>query len=298
MRKIFLVGLALVSLGFDLSQASIRPEEIQESGIPVDGIPALTNPEFISAPDADDFLESEDLVIGIVQGRTVRAYPLRILNWHEVVNDSIEGEPVVITYCPWAGSIRVFRAQIQGRPYQFGVSGKHYKNNHLLYDRATKSLWSPMRAEAVSGPMKGTVLEPIPVGVAPWRKWRNQYPTTQVLSMNTGFLRDYYRDPYGHYAGSEKLMFPAGEIRRELSPKARVIGIRIKGVAKAYPWEFLKKKAAPRLKDQIGDQKIMIEYLPELGDVRVRDAAGNLLEPIRAYWFAWQAFYPETEIDA
>lgn len=285
---------AFAALGFDLSNSAVPREEIQDGGVPVDGIPALTDPDFVSGEEADDFLEAEDAVVGLVEGENAKAYPFRILNWHEVVNDSFAGNPVTITYCPLTGSARVFEGSLQGKRVRFGVSGKLYKSNFLLYDRETRSLWSQIRGEALAGPLRGTLLRPLPARVARWKAWKAIYPDTKVLSLNTGFLRDYSRDPYRVYSRSEAPMFPVGKIREEFPPKAWVIGVRVDGRSKAYAVETLKRRGV--IKDQIGGEKMIVEWLPELEEFRVRDREGREQAVVRLYWFAWQAVFPETEV--
>ena len=290
------LATGLLSLGFDLSNSAVPVEEIQEGGVPVDGIPDLQNPERVSAVEADEFLEAEDWVVGLVLNQTARAYPFRILNWHLIVNDSFTGKPVVVTYCPLTGTIRAFRGEAGGVPLTLGVSGKLYKNNLIFYDRESKSLWSQMRGEAITGPRKGTTLESLPVWIAQWKRWRTQYPATEVLSLNTGYLRDYERNPYEKYERSMEALFPVSKIRPELPPRERVVGIFSKGRAKAYPWSFLMKLSRDRLEDSIGGEKIWLERVSDLESIQVRDQEGNLLPVIFTSWFAWQDFYPATEV--
>lgn len=293
---LLVLGLAGASLGFDLEDSLIPVEEIQDGGVPVDGIPALENPEWISAEEAESFLYPDDRVIGWVQGEIMRAYPIQILNWHEVVNDSVEEKPIAVTYCPLTGTARAFQATAGGKSLTFGVSGKLYKNNLLFYDRQTKSLWSQIRGEAVTGPMKGTQLSAVSVFVTSWRVWREKYPQTQVLSLNTGFLRDYSQDPYRKAARSPQPLFPMGKIRDDLAAKAWVVGISYQGRAKAYSLEGLKRSRMRRFKDRIGDEWVAVQWVPEWDELIVTDASGNPVPAIRMYWFAWQAFYPETEV--
>lgn len=290
------VTLALLGFGFDLSNSSIPEKEIQEGGVPIDGIPALDHPEGVSREEGDDYLDPEDRVVGLVIGEKTRAYPLRILNWHKVVNDSLDGRAVVVTYCPLAGLARAFENEVDGKNLRFGVSGKLYKNNLLFYDRETKSLWLQFRGEAVAGTFKGKRLRPVPLVVTSWWAWKNQYPATEVISLNTGFLRDYFRDPYEAYALSEEPMFPAGEIRGDLPAKARVIGVEAGGKAKAYPVATLKEDPEGVIWDRVGDQDVVIRKVPELESLQVTDSTGTPLESFQCYWFAWQAFYPETEV--
>lgn len=297
----FILSLSLLSLGFDLRNSSVPAEEIQEGGVPVDGVPAINQPSWVSREEADDFLDPEDEVVGLVIGRTIRAYPFRILNWHQVVNDSAEGKSFVVTYCPLTHTARVFESpgpkerKGQKDPIQFGVSGKLHKSNLLLYDRPTKSLWSQIRGEALTGEMKGTFLKTIPVFVTSWRTWRSRYPEIQVLSLDTGFLRSYARNPYADYERSPSIAFSVGVIRPELPAKTEVAGVLMEGKAKAYPLETL-RNSSPSFQDRIAGKRVKIERVEGLDDFRIADMEGNPLPTLRTYWFAWQAFYPETEV--
>ena len=153
-----------------------------------------------------------------------------------------------------------------------------------------------MWGKAVSGSLKGTTLQDIPVTVAQWSDWKKKYPSTQVLSLNTGYLRDYGRNPYEGYTASDKLMFPLEKIRLELAPKARVVGIFLNGVAKAYSLEGLGRRKGGRMEDRFGETPVVIEWIQELDDVKVHDILGKPIPAVRTYWFVWQLFYPDTEV--
>lgn len=155
------VVCALEKNGFELRRPLLPADEIVQGGPPRDGIPALDEPEFVDAGDAR-FLEPDDRILGISLGGSARAYPVRILNYHEIVNDRIGTEPVVITYCPLCGSGMAFASEVDGRLLTFGVSGLLYNSDVLLFDRQTESLWSQLRKQAVTGPLKGLNLEMLP----------------------------------------------------------------------------------------------------------------------------------------
>ena len=176
--------------GFDLRGSLIPSEQIHFGGPPKDGIPAIDKPDFTSAGLAT-FLRDDDTVLGMVRGGVARAYPVRILNWHEVVNDRFDQDAVVVTYCPLCGTGVAFDARIDGRVLSFGVSGLLYNSDVLLYDRQTQSLWSQLLAQAISGPMKGRRLAMLPLTHTTWVDWRKSHSATQVLSTNTGQTRSY-----------------------------------------------------------------------------------------------------------
>jgi len=176
---------AQVKNGFDLEDALVPVDMIQSGGPPRDGIPALSRPRFVSAKEAD-FLEQTDRVLGITLNGVSRAYPIKILNFHEIVNDRFSDASVVVTFCPLCGTGIVFRGSIEGVDHSFGVSGLLYNSDVLLYDQQTESLWSQIGGRAISGPRKGTPLERLPVTHTTWEDWLGRHPDTRVLSIDTG----------------------------------------------------------------------------------------------------------------
>ncbi|HSG05403.1 MAG TPA: DUF3179 domain-containing protein, partial [Nitrospiria bacterium] len=190
---------SMLLMGFDLSRSSIPKEDILPGGPPKDGIPALDNPKFLKAGKAA-LLNSGDRVLGFSGKGEAKAYPIKILNWHEVVNDTVGGKPVVITYCPLCGTGMAFDPVVKGEHFTFGVSGLLYQSDVLMYDRQTDSLWSQILQEAVTGKMMGTRLTLLPLIHTTWEEWRKEHPNTLVLSTDTGYSRNYRRDPYEGYA--------------------------------------------------------------------------------------------------
>jgi hypothetical protein len=280
--------------GFDLSDALAPATEIHAGGPARDGIPALDHPAFITADQAD-FLAPEDRVLGMNRHGIAKAYPIAILNWHEVVNDQFDGEPVVVTFCPLCGTGMAFLATVGGRALDFGVSGLLYNNDVLLYDRQTESLWSQLMTTAIAGPMKGRGLTMVPVAHTTWADWRQRYPQTLVLSPDTGHQRDYSRDPYAGYAQSERVMFPLRFKNRRFHPKEPVMGVVIDGRSKAYPFSELERTKTP-FTDSIGARRVHIEHDAAHRTGRVFDAAGQEIPSVIGFWFAWYAFHPETEV--
>ncbi len=189
----------------------------------------------------------------------------------------------------------MYSRQIEGQDYTFGVSGRLYKSNVLLYDHQTDSLWSQLMQKAIAGPLAGMALQKIPSTRTRWQTWQNRNPDTQVLSDKTGYYRNYAIDPYEDYYRIGTLMFPVGDVRRDFAPKDRVLGVQIHKSAKAYPLNWL--QAHPGLhKDQLAGQIIEIEVNPDGEVVSVRNQRGEAIPTIYAYWFAWQAFHPETQV--
>jgi hypothetical protein len=177
----------------------------------------------------------------------------------------------------------------------FGISGRLYKSNVLLYDHQTESLWSQLKSQAISGDLVRQPLQSIASVRMRWKQWRRQHPRSTVLSAETGYHRDYSIDPYTGYYQIGSLMFPVGNVRIDLPAKARVLGIAVDGVAKAFRLEHLKKRAGI-VADRVGQTQVFIEVNPESDVVAVRNASRELIPHIFGYWFAWQAFYPDTGI--
>jgi len=175
--------------GFDTSRHSIPVDEIFSGGPKKDGIPALSQPEFVAANKADIFMKDDDRVLGLARNGQVKAYPVKILNWHEIVNDTIGKQGVVVTFCPLCGTGMVFDGKINGKNLTFGVSGLLYQSDMLLYDRATDSLWSQIKGEAVTGPLMGARLKLLSSTQTTWAQWKKNHPETLVLSQKTGYKR-------------------------------------------------------------------------------------------------------------
>ena len=284
---------APVKNGFDLENAAIPPEEILQGGPPRDGIPAIHSPKFLPAEQAD-FLNPDDRVLALTLHGEAHAYPVRILDWHEIVNDKIGETSFAVTYCPLCGSGVVFRAEAGGKKLSFGVSGLLYKSDVLLYDRESESLWSQLLRRAVAGPLKGAGLESIPAVHTTWRDWKKRRPDTKVLSTETGHKRDYARSPYGDYDSSRALYFPVGPDAPRFHPKEPVLGVESGGAFKAYPFSELQKNGRAEFTDQVGGAVVTVAWNEE--DYAAEMRAHPDAESLRLFWFAWFAFHPETEI--
>lgn len=281
---------------FELSpeHSAIPLQEIHSGGPQKDAIPAIDNPRFVQA-GATDHLKPETRILGLSWNGIAKAYPIGIMNWHEIVNDRFAEEPVVITYCPLCGSGVAFSAQVAGEVLQFGVSGLLYNSDVLLYDRKTESLWSQLLARAVTGEMNGTRLKVLPLQVTSWSEWRGQHPETWVLSRETGHYRNYDRDPYAGYESSEGIYFPVKQRDPRYHPKERVFGLEIDGQFKAYPVAELSRTRG-EIEDRFAGQSVTIQYNPASQSARFFDGRGNELTVIHSYWFAWYAFHPDTAV--
>lgn len=281
--------------GFDLSDASVPPDEIRRGGVPRDGIPSIDDPKFVTVDDAD-FLRDKDRVLGVSRNGIAKAYPIRILDYHEIVNDRFGEEAIVVSYCPLCYTGMVFSAQAADGNLSFGVSGLLYNSDVLLYDRNTGSLWSQILSKAVTGTLKGVTLTSLPASHTTWRDWSGRYPGTLVLSTDTGFRRNYRRSPYLDYSRTGRLMFPVENTSREYRNKELVLGISVDGAPKAYPFKELENNKQERFEDSIGSKTFTVEWFESEDFARILDDSGQELPSVIAYWFAWYAFHPDTEI--
>lgn len=176
----------------------------------------------------------------------------------------------------------------------FGVSGMLYKANVLMYDRQTESLWSQVRQEAVAGPLTGEELEALPSTLTTWDKWRKKYPNTEVLSIETGFSRDYSKDPYADYYESQKGLFSFFTPGPGEEEKALIVGVLLQGQAKAYPLKDLRQKKI--ITDSLGGQQVILSYKPETDQISIQNGNGDKLVPLVLYWFVWKGMYTNSEI--
>ena len=255
----------------------IRLEEIVWGGVLKDGIPALNDPKHIS-PDEATYLTDEELVFGVEINGDARAYPLRMLDWHEMFNDVVGGVPVALAYCTLCGSGILFETLVTGRPERFvlGSSGFLYRSNKLMYDQETNSLWNQFTGRPVVGPLTGSGIELVvrPVTITSWQRWLERHPDTKVLSLDTGYVRDYTPGrPYANYFASPDLMFPALVEDTRLKPKDYVFALRSGVHEKAWPLsEF---EGGRVINDQIGTLDIVLIGDAASRTVRAYDARGR-----------------------
>ena len=306
---------------------TIRLEEITWGGVPVDGIPSLDSPTMITA-DAADYLLGDDLVFGIEINGDVRAYPLRIMGWHEMFNDTIGGVPVALAYCTLCGAAILFETQVEGRekPFVFGSSGFLYRSNKLMFDRETDSFWNQFTGQPVSGPLRtsGITLPIRAVVTTTWGDWKKQHPETAVLALETGFQRDYGSGVvYNDYFASPDLMFPT-IVRDEsiIKRKHRVFGICDVAAARAWPVTAFAGQSV--INDAVGGRSVVLigdaknrsvraydrndwifqsspatdQLQSDTGDWQITESAlvgpnGQKLSRVPghlSYWFAWDGY--------
>ena len=279
--------------GFDISNASVPANEIRRGGPPRDGIPSIDDPKFADVADID-FLKPEDLVFGIEVDGERRAYPLRVLVWHEIVNDVIGEQAVAITYCPLCGTAMAFDRKFGEQTLNFGVSGLLYQSDVLMYDRETESLWSQLAMKSISGTKIGTKLNWLSGELMSWKAWSDRYPKSKLLTTETGHMRSYDHDAYRGYRQTPKLMFPVPQNRTELENKAWVAGVVVDGKAAAFSLDALADAPEQRAIIELSDTPLVIRYHAESRRLTATDEKGTPVPVVQVYWFAWQAFYPDT----
>lgn len=311
---------------------TIRLEEITWGGVIKDGIPALVNPKLI-APAEADYITADELVFGVEINGDARAYPLRMMDWHEMFNDVIGGVPVALAYCTLCGSGILFETAVAGRdtPFEFGSSGFLYRSNKLMFDRETDTLWNQFTGKPVAGELVGSGIELKirPIAISSWAKWLARHPDTAVLSLDTGYDRDYTPGkPYAAYFDSPDLMFPVRVNDTRLAAKDYVFALRLGDAEKAWALELFED--TPVLNDTIDGRAVVLVGDPDSRTVRAYETGGNMfmahedmaetlvsdgqdwriteaelvsasgetlarLPGHIAYWFAWQNFRPGAE---
>ena len=310
----------------------IRPEEIEWGGVTKDGIPALMNPRHVPASEAK-YLRGSDRVFGVFIEGDARAYPHRIMDWHEMANDVVGGVPVSLSYCTMCGTGILYDGRIDGTTYTFGSSGLLYRSNKLMYDHQSESLWSNITSEPVSGKLvdSGYKLKMLPLVVTTWEAWRERHPETKVLDVDTGYDRDYKKGPHDDYFRSKDKVWPVWLQSDRLETKEWVFALIVNGQPKAYPLDVLDKEGI--VHDRLGGKDVVLiaerrtkaVRAFESGGRRFRKAnvEGQLIETAsgtpwkvteefleeesgtetlprlpghNAYWFGWYAFYPSTEV--
>ena len=311
-------------------KALIRLDEIRWGGVWRDGIPPLDRPKMIRAREAT-YLGADDIVFGVAIDGDVRAYPKRILAWHEMVKDTIAGRPLNGVYCTLCGAMILYDVTVGGVHHQLGTSGFLYRSNKLMYDHATKSLWSTLTGTPVVGPLagKGIELKTLHLVTTTWKEWKKRHPDTRVLSLDTGHRRDYSEGAaYREYFASNQLMFGVPKLDTRLPNKAEVLALRSSGEQLAVSADFLRanrvyqgrlgKREFVVLTDSSGANRVYesaeVRFESWDGEEAARDRSGRAwkvaedqlagpggrtlkrLPAHRAFWFGWYAAYPDTRL--
>lgn len=248
---------ATIGWNTDWSKHSIEYHDLLSGGPPRDGIPPIDQPKFIENQLAAQWLKPNDPVIALEINGDARAYPLQILTWHEIVNDVVGEIAVTITFCPLCNSAIVFKRNHQGITYDFGTSGLLRHSDLVMYDRQTESLWQQFTGEAIVGVMTGEQLMMIPSGLIGFEQFQAAYPAGKILSKETGYSREYGRNPYPGYDDIRNNPFLFRDpLDERLPAMARVVTVSDGKYHNAYPVELLEKLGV--IHHQLGNQAVVI----------------------------------------
>ena len=287
------------------NKIELLADNIVSGGPAPDGIPPLETPQYISLEEADTYLKAEDAVFVVEAGGEVLIYPQRIMVWHEIVNEKIAGEKLSITYCPLTGSAIGFYGNINTGETTFGTSGKLVNSNLIMYDRASESYWPQIFGTAITEPAQGEKLNRFPVIWSKWKLVQAKYEQAQVLSIETGYNRDYNRDPYGsyrenkedadnYYTNSEMIFSVLAE-DNTLNPKDVVIAGEYKNMNFAILKNMVRKEK--EVVFNIEAEQFIARHDKSLDTVRVFVKEKDELIELVVYdvmWFAWHAYFPES----
>ncbi len=308
----------------DGKKYTVHPSELVLGCPGKDCIPSIDDPSFETVEESD-WMRPDDPVIGIEEENVSKAYPLRILDRHEIVNDEIAGERIVVTYCPLCRSGVTYSRNINGENLEFGVSGKLLNANLVMYDRSTESYWSQIRGNAIIGPRTGQSLELVHSSVSNWSSWKSGHPNTSILSRDTGIYpaSTYQGSAYSSYKKSQRVGFGVGNVDDRLESKTVVYGINLNGSSKAYPEQDIREDRL--IQDEVGGTPVAVLENPKDGTIvafirknegekldlslengRLVDSSGTAwdveddrLERISTkgfYWFAWSKFNQDTSV--
>lgn len=311
----------------------IPKNEVLNGGVGKDGIPSIDNPQFDLAKDVSSFFDNE-LVVGYEYDGVLHGYPIPILDWHEIVNDQIEGLSIAITYCPLTGTAIGWERKFGSREFTFGVSGLLYNSNLMPYDRRTNSTWSQQRMECVNGSRIGDRPKTFSLIETSLATWKKSFPNSKIMNANTGFDRRYSLYPYGNYRSTDQPFFPVTPLDTRLPAKERVLAVIIGEQSKAYKFNKV-GEGIDILYDKVGGENIVIvrstdynlntafsnssnlqfESVENTFPAIFKDQYGNkydltgkvidgpdldarLQKPTSmiGYWFSWPPFYPDIEI--
>ena len=242
----------------DFSKHTVPLSEIRSGGPPRDGIPPIDSPKLVGPADAG-WLKDVEPVVVYDEGGDARAYPLQILIWHEIVNDSVNGRPVLITFCPLCNTAIAFDRRVDGATYDFGTSGNLRKSDLVMWDRQTESWWQQIGGEAIVGQLSGKRLTPLPASINSFADFKAAFPNGQVLSRETGHVRDYGRNPYSGYddVNSSPFLF-TDQADGRLRPMERVVTVSLNGEDVAYPFAQLEQRRLAH--DTVGGTPIVVIY--------------------------------------
>ncbi len=246
----------------DFSKHTVPLSEIKSGGPPKDGIPAIDDPSFVSVDEADGWLEDPEPIATVRRGGETKAYPLRILTWHEIVNDRIGGDPVSVTFCPLCNTTLAFERTFDGQVLDFGTTGRLRKSDLVMYDRQTETWWQQATGEAIVGRYAGRELTFVPSPVLSWETVKERHPDARVLSRDTGYDRPYGRNPYTGYDRRQGPIarFFSGEPDDRLPAMERVVALHFGDESVAVPYSALEEEKTVRV--EVGDREVVVFWAP------------------------------------
>jgi hypothetical protein len=259
----------------DFSRHTVPYDDILSGGPPKDGIPAIDDPKFVTVEEADGWLKPQEPVILFQIGDDARAYPLQVLTWHEIVNDVVGGEPVSVTFCPLCNTGIAFERTFEGQVLDFGTTGRLRFSNLIMYDRQTETWWQQANGEGIAGQFAGRQLTFLPTAVVGWEDFKTAHPDGKVLSRDTGFRRDYGRNPYAGYddVRNSPFLFDGPQTPGQLPAMARVLTVELDGETVAYPNDLLQETHV--VNDVIAGTEVVVLW--ESGTASALDA-GSLAD--------------------
>jgi Protein of unknown function (DUF3179) len=287
----------------DFSRHSVDYREIFSGGPPKDGIPAIDQPLFVPVGESRD-LSPREPVISVRIGSEERGYPLRILIWHEIVNDTVGGTPIAVTWCPLCNSSVVFDRRVGGRTLSFGTTGKLRNSDLVMYDRETESWWQQFSGECIVGALLGAELKLLPDRVESVERFRARFPQGQVLVPPDPEGRSYGRNPYVGYDRAERPFLYRGRTPHEVAPLARVVAVG----EEAWSLDMVKKRRQIEAGDLVitweaGQNSpldtMKVDEGQDIGNVVVQHRTGHGLEDVAydvSFAFAFHAFHPNAPI--
>ena len=258
----------------DFGKRTVSLEEIVSGGIPKDGIPAIDDPKFVTVAAADRWLGEREPLAVVRVGGEVKAYPLQILIWHEIVNDEVGGRNVAVTFCPLCNTTLAFDRDFKGKTLDFGTTGRLRHSDLVMYDRQTESWWQQATGEGIVGEYAGEELVFLPAPLLSWKEVKSHFPKAKILSRETGHDRDYGKNPYvGYDSRRAPFSFFKGKTDRRLPAMERIVALHEGKEAVAVPFGVLSKRRVARVR--IGERDVVVFWAPGAGSVLDRAEIGQ-----------------------
>ncbi|MHC4100746.1 MAG: DUF3179 domain-containing (seleno)protein [Planctomycetota bacterium] len=307
-------GTNVETYGFDLTPCLVAREQLVAAGMCKDALRSLVDPPVVAGSEVEGinrrqrgkFLVSTDRVIGVTVNGASRAYPIQILNCHEIVNDTLGGVPIVVTYNPPCDSAVAFERTVGGETLEFGVSGLLYNSNLLMYDRreasAGESLWCQLLGAAIAGPAAADErrLTLIDTALVAWEDWLDAHPDTTVVDRDPKKIKLYKQTSYDNYFQSPRLHFPVDPLPPEGGPRAkdRVVVVSTDRIRAVYPLADIARRAGADGSYQatLDGTAVQFRYRADPETVVVSAGGDTPIRAVHSFWFAWHAMHPDDEL--